>query len=45
MEGEITADSLNQYYEDFKAGKLVKKTKSEPIPESQDEPVTKIVAL
>ena len=44
-EGEITAQSLVDFYEDFNTGKIEKFWKSEAIPETQDGPVTKVVAL
>lgn len=44
-DGAVTAESILQFVGDFEAGKLSKKIKSEPIPESQDKPVFQIVAL
>lgn len=46
MEGsDITKESIAKFYDDWNYGRLTKKIKSEPLPESQDEPVFKIVAL
>ena len=47
FEGDFTTspEGFLSFFADFKAGKLSKKIKSEPVPESQDSPVIKVVAL
>jgi protein disulfide-isomerase A1 len=44
QEKEITADAIKAFVEDFVAGKVEPSIKSEPIPESQEGPVTVVVA-
>jgi protein disulfide-isomerase A1 len=41
--GEITTESVQAFIDDFTAGKLVAFQKSEPVPETNDGPVKKIV--
>lgn len=41
---EISASSVKSFVEDFLAGKIEPSIKSEPIPETQDEPVYTLVA-
>lgn len=41
---EITVDSIKEFFEDFKAGKLAPSLKSEPIPENSG-PLTTLVGL
>lgn len=43
MEAEFKEDTLKKFIADFKEGKLTPKIKSEPVPESQDGPVTVVV--
>lgn len=43
LEGEITAASLIDFYEQYNEDKLQPFIKSEEIPDSQDEPVIKVV--
>ena len=44
QEKEITHDSIKAFVEDFAAGKIEPSIKSEPIPETQEGPVTVVVA-
>jgi len=44
QEKEITVEGITAFVTDFIAGKIQPSIKSEPIPESQDEPVTIVVA-
>lgn len=44
QEKEITHDSISAFVEDFVAGKIEPSIKSEPIPETQEGPVTVVVA-
>jgi protein disulfide-isomerase A1 len=44
QEKEITLDSIKAFVDDFVAGKIEPSIKSEPIPESQDGPVSVVVA-
>jgi len=44
QEKEITAESIKQFVDDFVAGKVEPSIKSEPIPETQEGPVTVVVA-
>ncbi|PKS06589.1 hypothetical protein jhhlp_007337 [Lomentospora prolificans] len=44
QEAEITHDAIAAFVADFAAGKLEPSIKSEPIPETNDEPVTVVVA-
>lgn len=44
QEKELTADNIAKFLKDFVAGKIEPSIKSEPIPESQDGPVTIVVA-
>ncbi|KAJ8126417.1 hypothetical protein O1611_g7221 [Lasiodiplodia mahajangana] len=43
VEEEITLDSISKFVEDFAAGKIEPSLKSEPIPETQEGPVTVVV--
>ena len=43
FEGEITEESLISFYEEFQQGVLIPASKSEPIPEENNQPVKKIV--
>jgi len=43
MTGEVTNESLVRFYNDYAAGKLSPAFKSEPVPESQNEPVYVLV--
>ncbi|KAI0107518.1 protein disulfide-isomerase [Nemania sp. FL0031] len=43
VEEEITFDSISKFVEDFAAGKIEPSLKSEPIPETQEGPVTVVV--
>jgi len=45
FDGELTADAMTQFFEDFQAGSLSQHVKSEPIPESQDSAVYQVVGL
>ncbi|KAF5602323.1 disulfide-isomerase precursor [Fusarium subglutinans] len=44
QEKEITHDNIAKFVEDFAAGKIEPSIKSEPIPETQEGPVTVVVA-
>ncbi|KAL0474713.1 protein disulfide-isomerase [Neurospora intermedia] len=44
QEKEITADAIKKFVDDFVAGKVEPTIKSEPIPETQEGPVTVVVA-
>jgi protein disulfide-isomerase A1 len=44
QEKEITHDSIAKFVEEFDAGKIEPSIKSEPIPETQEGPVTVVVA-
>jgi protein disulfide-isomerase A1 len=44
QEAEITVDAISKFVDDFAEGKVEPSIKSEPVPESQDGPVTIIVA-
>jgi protein disulfide-isomerase A1 len=44
QEAEITLDAISKFVEDFSAGKIEPSIKSEPIPETQEGPVTVVVA-
>jgi protein disulfide-isomerase A1 len=44
MDGEYSKDAVTKWVDDFVAGKILPAVKSEPIPESNDEPVKKVVA-
>lgn len=44
QEAEITHDAIAKFVEDFSAGKIEPSIKSEPIPETQEGPVTVVVA-
>ena len=44
QETEITLDAITKFVEDFSAGKIEPSIKSEPIPETQEGPVTVVVA-
>ncbi|KAH7257339.1 thioredoxin-like domain-containing protein [Fusarium tricinctum] len=44
QEKEITHDSIAKFVEEFSAGKIEPSIKSEPIPETQEGPVTVVVA-
>lgn len=44
QEAEITLDLITKFVEDFDAGKIEPSIKSEPIPETQEGPVTVVVA-
>ncbi|KAI1310345.1 protein disulfide-isomerase [Xylaria venustula] len=43
IEKDITAETIGSFVEDFSAGKIEPSLKSEPIPETQDSPVTVVV--
>jgi protein disulfide-isomerase A1 len=43
IEESITLDTITKFVEDFSAGKIEPSLKSEPIPESQEGPVTVVV--
>ncbi|KAI1279057.1 thioredoxin-like domain-containing protein [Xylaria sp. FL0933] len=43
IEKEITVENIGSFVEDFSAGKIEPSLKSEPIPETQDSPVTVVV--
>ena len=43
MEKQITKENIKLFYEEYKGGKLKALTKSEEIPETNDELITKVV--
>jgi protein disulfide-isomerase A1 len=43
MEGDITSESILKFHEDYVAGNLKTKLKSDEIPETNDEPVKVVV--
>jgi len=45
FDGDMSAENMVQFFEDFQGGNLQSHLKSEPVPESQDAPVFQLVGL